>query len=232
MTTSPVSPKMRKNAFTLIELLITVSLIGLLFTIGIAYYQNFSRQQIVIQAAKEFKNNLRHAQSKALAGEKDCSDSACEGTGGECTLDSKTLDGWFVDISLDLDSYEIYGSCEGTEFSSKTVQLSPTVTLQAFDGTGSPITNFFFQPLSRGVSRDLVDFEISGYGKTYEMTLTKAGEIEDVGFPAGPTPTPTIALTPTPTPTCVPYGGSCEFDGQCCSPCYCHSVQNRCAGGC
>lgn len=238
VTTSLVSPKMKKNAFTLIELLIAVSLIGLLFTIGIAYYQNFSRQQIIVQTAKEFKNNLRHAQSKALAGEKD--ESVC-GSG----LTATPLEGWFVEIAAD--SYEIYGRCGGVgnKFGSKTVQLPSTVTLEAFNESGTNVPSFYFQPLSRGVSRDLVDFKISGYGKTYELTLTQAGEIQDAGFPAAPTPTPSptpvpsptptpsptpVAPSPTPTPTCVPWGGPCTSD-ECCSPCYCHP-SGRCRGGC
>lgn len=61
-----------KNGFTLIELLVAVSIIGIIFGIGVAKYQEFNRRQILFQAAEELKSNLRLAQDKALAGEKDC----------------------------------------------------------------------------------------------------------------------------------------------------------------
>lgn len=63
---------MKKNClgFTLIELLVAISIIGIIFTIGLAKYNQFNRRQILVQAAREFKSNLRLVQSKALAGEK------------------------------------------------------------------------------------------------------------------------------------------------------------------
>jgi len=48
------SPSQR--AFTLIELLIAMSIMAILFTIGIAKYNDFNRRQIVTQAALELNS--------------------------------------------------------------------------------------------------------------------------------------------------------------------------------
>jgi prepilin-type N-terminal cleavage/methylation domain-containing protein len=62
---------MTKNkGFTLIEILIVITLTVILFGIGLAQYMNFNRLQILEQAAQELKNNLRLAQTKAANGEK------------------------------------------------------------------------------------------------------------------------------------------------------------------
>jgi prepilin-type N-terminal cleavage/methylation domain-containing protein len=67
--------------FTLIELLVVISIIGILFSLGMSQYMQFNRQQMLTQSTQELKNNLRYTQSKAMAGEKPegCGDEALEG---------------------------------------------------------------------------------------------------------------------------------------------------------
>src|SRR4030042_3903407 len=95
--------------FTLIELLVVFSVIAILFTIGFASYQSFNRKQIVVQAAKELKENLRLAQNKASVGEKP---TGCTGT----------LNGWQVAFSGD-SSYQIQAVCPPNTVNFKTITL-------------------------------------------------------------------------------------------------------------
>lgn len=162
----------KSSGFTLIELLVVVSIIGILFTVGLAFYNDFNRRQIVVQSAKALKDTLRLVQSKALAGEKDSS--IC-GSGST----SKTLDGWFINFSGS--EYRVYGKCGGVEFSSVITTLPTGFILT------SPSTNPLpFRPLVGGVELVVGLTEdkicIFGFGKYYRLKITPSGEIKDEGF--------------------------------------------------
>jgi len=147
--------------FTLIELLVVVSIIAILFGVGIAAYNQFNRRQILTQAAKTLKGDLRLAQSKASSGEKDTS--VC-GSGPT----SKTLDGWFVTFTNT--TYTLYGSCGGTQFGSKTVSLSANVFFNPVPPT------IQFKPLAQGVL-EATQIILSAFGETQTITVTPSGDI-------------------------------------------------------
>jgi len=160
--------------FTLIELLVTISIIGVLFGIGVAKYNEFNRRQILDQAAQELRSNLRLAQDKALAGEKDCSSSKCGGSDGICgtnDANEKSLEGWYVSFSAN--NYQIYGKCGVAQFSPQTVDLSGrNITLSSF-----PSNLVRFKPLAQGVD-GATTISLSGYGETRPITVTGTGEIK------------------------------------------------------
>ncbi|HUW24054.1 MAG TPA: type II secretion system protein [Patescibacteria group bacterium] len=62
--------KRQTAGFTLIELLIVISIIGILSVTGLATYINFSRNQLVSQAARKIAQDLRLAQSLASNNQK------------------------------------------------------------------------------------------------------------------------------------------------------------------
>jgi len=139
------------SGFTLIELLVATSIMGILLGIGIIAYNRFNRRQTLAQAVKTLKNDLRLAQSKALSGEKDAE--IC-GSG----ISARVLDGWFV--SFTESSYTLYGSCAGSPFALKKVDLPANVSF-------SPVPETIpFKPLTQGVPKD----------KTIEITLIAPGE--------------------------------------------------------
>lgn len=170
----------KHSGFTLIELIIALSIIGLLSTLGLAYYQDFNRRQIVVQVAKDLKNNLRLAQSKALTGEKDCAIGICGGTTLGCGNDGaeKTLVGWFVDFS----TKQIYGKCDNTLFwpTSFAERIPSNVSIN----TINPIQ---FNPLTGGVNiQNEQTICISGFEKYYRLKITPSGEIKDDNFVSSP----------------------------------------------
>jgi len=140
--------------FTLIELLIIISIMGILMTTGVAYYQNFNRRQVVIQSVKELKNNLRLAQSKALAGEKPT------GCG--------TLEGYRVNFAVD--SYTLAAICNGLPIDPRSY---PFVGVTKTAGPNS----FLFKVLSRGVSPsgEITLSNTSGYSS--KVIVKEGGEI-------------------------------------------------------
>ncbi|MGB9585895.1 MAG: pilus assembly FimT family protein [Anaerolineales bacterium] len=156
---------MRKSArgFTLIELLVVMSVIGILFAIGIAQSMNFNRRQILDQAAQELKNNLRLAQTKAASGEKP---SGCE-----------RLDGYKVKFnnSGSPNYYSLVAVCGGNEISNSEVRydLPSAVT---FSSLPSPV---LFKVLAQGTNlNNNLTISLTAFGQSRTVTVTKEGKIE------------------------------------------------------
>ena len=153
------------SAFTLIELLVVVSIIGILFGVGIAAYNQFNRTQIVVQTAKQIKTYLRLAQSKALTGEKD---TACGSGPG-----SVPLEGWYISFS----TKEIYGKCGATKFGASPLDIPTNVSVTY---GANPLK---FKTLAGGAEIDTEAIIcISGFSKEYQLRVTSSGEIKDDGL--------------------------------------------------
>src|SRR5579859_4323674 len=65
--------KTKTSGYTLIELLIVMAIIGVLVTIGYLNFQNYSRQQSLISAARSIQVAIRQAEEYANAGNKPAS---------------------------------------------------------------------------------------------------------------------------------------------------------------
>jgi len=145
------------SGFTLIELLVVVSIIGILFGVGIAAYNQFNRRQILIQAAKTLKGDLRLAQSMALAGEKP---EGCIGS----------LNGY--QVSFTGNTYDIRAICPNA-VSVKNVPLPTNVT---FSGTPAAI---LFKVLAQGtnVNETQPPITLTAFGGTQTVTVTSSGDI-------------------------------------------------------
>lgn len=88
------------RGFSLIELLIVISLFGFTSTLITIGYNGFSRRQLLTNAVSSFKTNLRFTQSQAATGVKDYN--ACSPlyiSGGPVILQS-VLKGWYIEINL------------------------------------------------------------------------------------------------------------------------------------
>lgn len=144
--------------YTLIELLVGISVIGIIFGIGFASYREFSRRQVLAQAASNLRSNLRLAQQKALAGEKP--------TG--CT---ETLLGYTVSVTSS--SYSVYADCTTQDPPAETRNFSGiTVTT----GTGTILFKILGQGTNLGGDRAITLKQTQG-GATAVITVTPSGEI-------------------------------------------------------
>lgn len=140
--------------FTIIELLIVISIVGILAALGLASYVDFNRSQIVSQAAAKIVQDLRLAQSLAANNVKpeDCS-----------TLESYS----FI---LSGNSYEITSDCStsvmvNSGFVPNNLQLVGFSTVK-------------FKVLSHGVeTTGGSSLAVSGFGKTKTIIVGEGGEI-------------------------------------------------------
>lgn len=61
---------MKFKGYSLIEVLVVITIIGVLFSVGYANYRSFSRRQTLMGIAKQIEGDMRLAQQMALSGEK------------------------------------------------------------------------------------------------------------------------------------------------------------------
>lgn len=152
---------MKKTAlgYTLIELLIVITLVTLLFSLGMAQYNQFNRRQILVKARDELISNLRLAQGKSLAGEKP---DAC--------LD-EILTGHKLKF-VNNQSYKIVAVCNIE------VDLKTDISLPAEVTKQSGPNEVFFKGLSQGTDIDgQAEIILAGFSETKTITITATGEI-------------------------------------------------------
>lgn len=158
--------RFRVRAFTLIEILVSMTIVGFLFSFGYASFRDFSRRQALAGVVKQVQGDLRLAQQKALSGEKPAG----------CTAPPpvKTLNAYNFYRSTE-DTYKIQADCTVVG-----VVDVKTVTLPAGAKILTPSPNpIKFNVLSRGTNI------VSGESAT--ITLTQAGvpDQQDVIVTAG-----------------------------------------------
>lgn len=130
--------------FSLIELLVVVTIIISLSGISIVGYNRFQDRQLVNRAASGLASDLRLTQQKAISGQK---------TAGWCNLAGQSLTGWQLTFPANSLTYTVQGLCStGSTTNSKSVTLSgvtraPTsaitvlfTTLQGSIGAAQTIT--------------------------------------------------------------------------------------------
>jgi len=148
--------------FTLVELLVAISLVGILSGIGITSFINFRQNQIVNQAASQIVQDLRLTQSMALNGQKP--------TG--CSQ----LQGYFFKLDLSGRTYKIYAECTGGCPSgcsegnpAKSDKVSDKLTLSGF-------TLVEFKVLNRGiVTTGGSKLDVTGFTKKKTVTIDQSG---------------------------------------------------------
>lgn len=141
-----------KNGYTLVEILLALTVIGLLFSFGFVSFRDFSRRQAVADAAKEIQGDLRLAQGDALTGQKP--------DNPRCRF-PKTLNSYSFNV-LSNSAYRIEANCVGVPVVVKSVTMPSDITIS------TPLPNpLKFKILGQGTN--------IGSGLTWTLTLTQAG---------------------------------------------------------
>jgi len=150
------------SGFTLVELLVTLSIIALLFSLGLTQYNRFNRRQILIRAKDNLITELRLAQTKASASEKpsDCG--------------AAPLLGHKLEFTSNRD-YQIAAVCDGTSVVVKGDMFLPLGIVKE-----SGPDEILFKVLSQGVDisgeQDIVITDDLGQSQT--ITVNSVGEIK------------------------------------------------------
>lgn len=138
-----------KRAFTLIEILLSVAVIGILIGVAIPSLNSFNQSRLLDNAQKEVISRLGLAQSKAHAGEVDRR---------LCDVSQTSLKGWYAEFGESSSSYLIYGRCisdqkigASHQFNKETFYLPPnhifTNLPELPEGSGASFS-VMFEPVS------------------------------------------------------------------------------------
>jgi prepilin-type N-terminal cleavage/methylation domain-containing protein len=154
-----------RSGYTLIEILVSMSIIGLIFSFGYISYRDFARRQSLLGSARRLKADLSLAQEQALSGKKPSS-VACSGAG--------SLNGYdfYVDSAT---SYIIQANCVGGLVDDKVVEISSEISLTAIPN------RFTFKVIGKGTSlSDLATITLTqtATGNTQIITVSPEGEIK------------------------------------------------------
>ena len=156
------------SGYTLIEILIGLTIISLLFSFGYASFRDFSRRQALSGVVKQIQGDLRLSQSSASAGQKP-DDLFCNG--------SNTLRTYNFKVYSDSE-YKIEVGCTGGTVVSKEVTLPSEVTIS----TPSP-NPIQFKVLGQGTniaagSSAVITLTQKGTDSQATVTITAGGEIK------------------------------------------------------
>lgn len=153
------------KGFTLIELMVAVS-VGLVVTgMVIVNYNSYNTTQVLRQAALTLKNDIRFVETKAA-------------TGVKPSVACATLNGW--NMTFTANGYSYAANCNGVATGGSTTISFPTgVSITSFPSP-NPV---LFSVLAKGTNMDSdATIRISSYDKVYMLYLGKNGDISDGGF--------------------------------------------------
>lgn len=167
--------------FTLIEFIVVMSIISLIFGIGIVRYQDFNRTQTIKSAGLTFKNELREIQGRAVAGVKPAT----------CTA---SLDGYrasfgnIPDNSIQQDYIASMAICGISYINTGQYDLPKGI------GFSDSIPGYIdFLVLGKGTttlnSRIITISTFSSPVRYYSLCVASGGDIIDCGYSVGSRPT-------------------------------------------
>lgn len=152
-----------QKGYTLIELLIVVTITGILITVGAGAYSRAQRRQTVKAATDTLLTAFQRAQKMSVIGDKDC---------------SGTLTGYQVGFSSGGNTLTTTAICSGGSGTPNIENLGQV----SFVNTST----FIFRPLGQGVyingaDTGNADFEVEGSDATYRISIHKSGTIRYSG---------------------------------------------------
>jgi len=152
-----------KSGYTLIEILVSLTIIGIVFGFGYASYRDFSRRQALKDAAKIVQGDLRFAQENAIAGQKPA---GC----------STTLVGYNFNV-YSTSAYRIEADCGSTTITVKDVTVPSDITLVI-----PSLNPLLFKVLGQGTNIGSSNWELllnqTGTLNQAKVIVTSGGEIK------------------------------------------------------
>jgi type II secretory pathway pseudopilin PulG len=194
ITLLALSPRARNSSggFTMIELMVSISIMILLVGGGIASFITFNDKQQLQGSTKMVQTYLRTAQTKARVGDRP----------EECSR----LDGYEVQVPQGSTTLSLVAICEGdgTEVPVQSTTLEKVESI-SFEGGELSI---LFKVLHGGTEDEGTVTITSTNGATEQFNVSAGGEITELGYvrntsnPAGSgAASPSSMVSPSPTPS-------------------------------
>lgn len=152
------------RGFTLIEILVVLSVLAILGAFGFAALVNYSRTQTLKTAARDLTTHLRVAQNKAIVQEKPVGSTGCG---------SNALTGYRLQFTSDTD-YSIVAVCSQTITVSQ-FKLSQTIKKTSPDGT---LNLDFLVSTGKLSQADTTITLTSDFGQTENIVVKQSGVIQ------------------------------------------------------
>lgn len=158
-----------QRGYTLIEIIIVLTISSLLFVGGYTQYREYSRRQVLNNTVEELKNNLNLARQLAFSGEK--------ATSG-CILASETLQGYQINFTSS--SYSIKSVCSSTATSNRSTFALPAAVTISTSGlpTISGTTYVIYKVVGKGTnlsSNGTITVTDTVMNKTSTVVITPKG---------------------------------------------------------
>lgn len=172
-----------QKGYTLIEILVALTIIVILFGFGYVSYRDFSRRQALSGEVKQVQGDLRLTQQMALSGQKPVDPAGVKPADPKC-LDPYTLSGYDFHI-ISGSEYEIRAVCSGGAVSAaKDVVLPSGILISPAVIGGIPptlLSTITFNVLGRGTnipgSADIKLTQVAT-NSTAKITVTSGGDIK------------------------------------------------------
>jgi len=156
-----------QKGFTIIEVLVSITVIALIFALGFVNFRDFSRRQALIGGVRQISGELRFAQERALAGQKP--------DDPFCNVPNR-LAGYNFRV-FSSTNFVVEAVCSGGVVEVKNIDFGPSIILST--PTPNPI---LFKVLGEGtnipggtsVTLTLTQVES---GNTLDITIGASGEI-------------------------------------------------------
>lgn len=164
------------RGYTLIEILIALTIMSLLFGIGFSGFRDYSRRQQLESISRQVRADISIAKERAFAGTKPTSPNA------QCDS-PQTLMGHGIFAVGGGASYQLYAICTGgTSFiDTRTMPTGFTIT-RTYSPAGCPVVSTYFKAIGQGTSLSTgcnAVFTITNTSttQTTTVTMTSSGEI-------------------------------------------------------
>jgi prepilin-type N-terminal cleavage/methylation domain-containing protein len=161
-----ILPQKKSLAFTLIEMMVAVAVMGILTAVGVVSYRQFNEKQKVVVAGKEVIALLRDSQKKAKSGDRPV----------ECDSPYRVLDGYKMIVYVSTSQVDIVAMCRGLDVVTNTVLLTNDTVFSAGG-------EYIFNVLSGGVEgAGVISVTHQVLPIAYEVEITESGAINDLGI--------------------------------------------------
>lgn len=163
------------RGYTLIEILIALTIMSLVFGIGFSGFRDYSRRQTLESLARQVRGDISIAKERALAGTKPASPNA------QCDS-PHSLRGHGIFAVAGGASYQLYAICtNGTSFIDTRTMPTGFTIVRTFS-SGCPVVSTFFKVLGQGTSLSagcdaLFTITNTASSQSTIVTMTSSGEI-------------------------------------------------------